>query len=66
MDMLISCNQVNGERLPVEEWVYTGVINRTILDPKLVMIVKNAIEIRPFGWPRKESNIVEDLCIQVK
>lgn len=51
--MLLACIQLNGERLPVEEWVYKGVLNGTVTDPMLVRTVRNAVEIRPFGWPRR-------------
>ena len=50
---LMTCIQPNGERLPVERWVYYGFMNGTVVDPLLVMVVKNAVEIRDgFGWPR--------------
>jgi hypothetical protein len=50
--MLLDCIQKDGQHLPVESWVYYGVVNGTITDPILVQIVRNAIEIREFGWPR--------------
>ena len=50
--MLLDCIQKDGQHMPVEKWVYDGVINGTITDPMLVRIVRYAIGIRDFDWSR--------------
>lgn len=51
--MTYDCIQPNGERLPVEEWAVRAVQTGSLNDPMLVNIVRNAVEIRPSGWPRR-------------
>lgn len=47
--MTVVCVQANGERLPVERWVYDGVLNGVVRDPMLVRIVRWAVAF-DFGW----------------
>jgi hypothetical protein len=44
--MLYYCTQRNGEILPVERWVYLGVLNGSVTDPVLVRIVRGAVQIK--------------------
>lgn len=50
--MTYSCIQSNGEQLPVEEWVLTAYREGRLGDPLLLRVIRSAVEIRPFGWPR--------------
>ena len=61
---VLACIQPNGERLPVEEWVYRGVIDGTVTDPVLARIVRGAVEVRPFGWPRTEREAPEGKAVR--
>jgi len=43
--MLAICEQPNGERIPVERWVYEGVMNQTITDWLLIAPIRYAVKI---------------------
>lgn len=48
--------QRNGERIPIEAWVYNAWIRGELRDPYLRRFLDLAVEIREgFGWPRKEG-----------
>lgn len=49
---LLALIQANGERIPVEQWLYDSWARGQVTDPDLLRFLNGAVEIRPFGWPR--------------
>ena len=51
--MLVTAIQPNGERIPIEHWVYDAWVCGELNDPFITRFLYNAVEIREgFGWPR--------------
>lgn len=49
---LLAFIQPNGERIPVEQWLYDAWMQARVTDPDLLRFLNGAVEIRPFGWPK--------------
>lgn len=51
--MLMTLYLGNGERIPIERWVWEMYHAGTLTDPLLLGLFVRAVEIREgFGWPR--------------